>query len=129
MGEIVGSFTHGKVCFSWVNAVIKVGYVAITPATPNPDFVAMWDSGTHLQNFLRENPITKADEVGLLYLELPNRPPTLSALPRFAHDVEDSNTIYNQVELPDPPKSATSEALAPLVGQLREYLVQHHPVE
>jgi hypothetical protein len=125
MAEIVGSFTHGKLSFSWVNAIVKFGYVMITSATPDADFIAMWDSGTHVQKFLQENPTTKADEVGLLYLELPNQPPTLSVLPRYVHDFDNSNALYNQVELPDPPKYSTSDVLAPLVRQLREYLAEH----
>lgn len=121
MVSVVRQFDVAAFHFSWINAISRVGYIAITSSSDN-SFVGMWAIGEKVGQFFRSHDAIKADAVGYHYFELPGSPATLCVIPRYTDDYEDNNRVYAIAEAAEQTETSSNAIITPLADFLEQTL-------
>ena len=121
MTSVVQEFDACNVHFTWINAISKVGYLALS-GEGNDLFVRMWTIAERVGQFLRTDERVKAEAIGYHFLDKRDAKPRLFVFPRFDGDYSNNNEVYNIAEAEEQKQTSSPEIIEPLVKSLEEYL-------
>ena len=121
MIPVAAEFDACGVHFTWINAISKVGYLALS-GEGDDIFVRLWTVAEKAGSFLRSDERVKAQSVGYHYLEKPGWKPKLFVFPRYDGDFSNNNDVYNIAEADTQETTSSNEIIGPITEGLEKYL-------
>jgi hypothetical protein len=116
----IGAIVTGNVQCKWINGVTRFGYILIS--SEPMDFVTVWALGDRVGQFMRKDPVIRAESVSFYYHRHSEEFGGLFVLPRYARDFPSVGAPYIRIESSEQPETATSDLLFQGLERLVQFL-------